>query len=163
VASTEYGPIFRSFEEGDLQPHLDECGVDGTVLVQSMDSYEDTDYMLEVAGRWPRVRARGRLGAVGPRPRGGDRLDRYQQDPRFVGVRHLIHEDPDPDWLLRPDVGEGLALLAACGLTFDVVAVLPRHLEHVPVLAARYPDLRLVIDHLAKPPIKDKGWEPWPG
>jgi L-fuconolactonase len=44
-----------------------------------------------------------------------------------------------------------------------VVAVLPRHLEHVPVLAARYPDLRLVIDHLAKPPIKDKGWEPWPG
>jgi L-fuconolactonase len=157
----EYGPIFRSFEEGDLQPHLDECGVDGTVLVQSMDSFEDTDYMLEVAGRWPRVRAVVGWVPLTEADEAATALDRYQRDPRLVGIRHLIHEDPDPDWLLRPDVGEGLALLAERGLSFDVVAVLPRHLEHVPVLAARYPDLRLVIDHLAKPPIKEKGWEPW--
>lgn len=88
-------------------------------------------------------------------------LDRYQRDRRFVGIRHLIHEDPDPDWLLRDDVRDGLALLAERGLTYDVVAVLPRHLEHVPVLAERHPDLRLVIDHLAKPPIKERGWQPW--
>lgn len=157
----DYGPIYRTFEEPDLQPHLDDCGIEGTVLVQSMDSFEDTDYMLEVADRWPRV-----LAVVGWVPltkpeEAATALDRYQQDPRFVGVRHLIHEDPDPDWLLRDDVGDGLALLAERGLTFDVVAVLPRHLEHVPALAARHPDLRLVIDHLAKPPIKERGWEPW--
>jgi L-fuconolactonase len=161
--TADYGPIFRTFEEGDLQSHLDECGVDGTVLVQSMDSFEDTDYMLEVAGRWPRVRAVVGWVPLTKAEEAATALDRYQREPRFVGVRHLIHEDPDPDWLLRPDVGEGLALLAERGLSFDVVAVLPRHLEHVPVLAARYPGLRLVIDHLAKPPIKDKGWEPWAG
>lgn len=53
----EAGPIYRTFEEGDLQPELDSCGITDTVLVQSMDSYEDTDFMLEVADRWPRVRA----------------------------------------------------------------------------------------------------------
>jgi len=161
--TADYGPIFRTFEEEDLQPHLDECGVDGTVLVQSMDSLEDTDYMLEVAGRWPRVRAVVGWVPLTRPDEASTALDAYQRDPRFVGIRHLIHEDPDPDWLLRPDVGEGLGLLAERGLSFDVVAVLPRHLEHVPVLAARYPDLRLVIDHLAKPPINDKGWEPWAG
>ena len=161
--TAEYGPIFRTFEEADLQPHLDECGVEGTVLVQSMDSFEDTEYMLEVADRWPRVRAVVGWVPLTDADGAATALDRYGRDPRFVGIRHLIHEDPDPDWLLRPDVGDGLALLVERGLTFDVVAVLPRHLEHVPVLAARHPGLRLVIDHLAKPPIKDKGWEPWAG
>jgi L-fuconolactonase len=155
------GPIYRTNEEPDLQPQLDEAGVTGTVLVQSMDSYADTDFMLEVADRWPRVR-----GVVGwvplTRPdEAASALDRYRKDPRFVGMRHLIHEDPDPDWLLRADVRDGLALLAERGLTYDVVAVLPRHLEHVPVLAEQHPELRLVIDHLAKPPIKEKAWQPW--
>lgn len=158
-----YGPIYRTFEERDLEPHLDTFGVEGTVIVQSMDSYEDSDYMLEVADRWPRI-----AGVVGwvPLTRAEEAasvLDRYQRDQRFVGVRHLIHEDPDPDWLLRSDVQDGLTLLAERDLAFDVVAVLPRHLEHVPVLAERHPGLRLVIDHLAKPPVKDRGWEPWAG
>lgn len=157
----EYGPIHRSFEEPDLQPHLDAAGVDGTVIVQSMDSYPDTDYMLEVADRWPRIWAV--VGWV-PLTRPGEAaeaLDRYRRDRRFVGVRHLIHEEADPDWLLRPDVQDGLALLAERDLTFDVVAVLPRHLAHVPVLAQRFPGLRLVIDHLAKPLIRERGWQPW--
>ncbi|GAA3978714.1 amidohydrolase family protein [Actinomadura viridis] len=157
----DQGPIHRTFEEGDLQPHLDACGVDGTVLVQSADSYEDTDFMLEVADRWPRVRAVvGWVPLTRPDEAAGA-LDRYRRDPRFAGVRHLIHDEPDPDWLLRPEVRDGLDLLAARELTFDVVAVLPRHLEHVPVLAERHPDLRLVIDHLAKPPIRERGWRPW--
>ncbi len=157
----DLGPIYRTFEEPDLESELGEAGVTGTVLVQAMDSYADTDFMLEVADRWPRV-----LGVVGwvPLTRPGEAasaLDRYRADRRFVGVRHLIHNDPDPDWLLRDDVRDGLALLAERGLTYDVVAELPRHLEHVPVLAERLPELRLVIDHLAKPPIRDRGWQPW--
>lgn len=157
----EAGPIYRTFEEPDLEPELDACGITRTVLVQSMDSYEDTDFMLEVADRWPRVRAVVGWVPLTRPDEAATALDRYQQDLRFVGVRHLIHEDPDPDWLLRDDVREGLALLAERNLSYDVVAVLPRHLEHVPVLAERHPDLRLVVDHLAKPPIKERGWEPW--
>jgi L-fuconolactonase len=157
----DQGPIHRTFEEPDLQPHLDACGVDGTVLVQSADSYEDTDYMLEAADRWPRVRAVvGWVPLLRP-DEAARALDRYRRDPRYAGVRHLIHDEPDPDWLLRPELRDGLDALAERGLTFDVVAVLPRHLEHVPVLAERHPGLRLVIDHLAKPPIRERGRRPW--
>ncbi|MWA03574.1 amidohydrolase family protein [Actinomadura sp. LD22] len=157
----DQGPIHRTFEEGDLRPHLDACGVDGTVLVQSADSYADTDFMLEVADRWPRVRAVVGWVPLTRPDEAAEALDRYRRDPRYAGVRHLIHEEPDPDWLLQPVLRDGLDALAERGLTFDVVAVLPRHLEHVPMLAERHPGLRLVIDHLAKPPIAERGWRPW--
>jgi L-fuconolactonase len=68
-------------------------------------------------------------------------------------VRTLIHDLPDPEWLLRPDVDEGLGLLEAADVPFDLVAVLPRHLELVPILTERHPGLRIVIDHLGKPPL----------
>ncbi|MFC4010371.1 amidohydrolase family protein [Nonomuraea purpurea] len=157
----EHGPIFRTFEPEELLPQLAAAGVGRTVLVQAMDSYADTDAMLAQAD------AHDVIGAVVgwvPLERPGEAagaLERYRRHPRFAGVRHLIHDEPDPDWVLREPVIEGLKLLAAAGLPFDVVAVLPRHLEHVPVLAERVPGLRMVIDHLAKPPIKEKGWEPW--
>ncbi|NBE94248.1 hypothetical protein FE391_46085 [Nonomuraea sp. KC401] len=155
------GPIFRTFEPAELLPQLAAAGVERTVLVQAMDSYADTDAMLAQAD------AHDVIGAVVgwvPLWRPGEAaeaLERYRRHPKFAGVRHLIHDEPDPDWVLRDSVVEGLRLLAAAGLPFDVVAVLPRHLEHVPVLAERVPGLRMVIDHLAKPPIKEKGWEPW--
>lgn len=159
--TADSGPIYRTFEEPDLQPHLDAGGIDGTVIVQSANSYADTDFMFEVADRWPRI-----LAVVGWVPlthpdEAAEALDRYQQDRRFAGVRHLIHDEPDPDWLLRDDVQHGLGLLAERRVPFDVVAVLPRHLEHVPVIAERFPELRMVIDHLAKPPVKERGWQPW--
>lgn len=156
-----YGPIFRSFDETDLEPELRACAIDATVLVQAMDDFDDTEAMFAVADRWRYV-----VGVVGwvplARPDEAARaIERFKRHENFVGVRHLIHEDPDPDWLLRDDVFEGLALLQEEGLTFDIVAVLARHLEHVPVLAERFPRLKLVIDHMAKPPIKDRGWSPW--
>lgn len=157
----ESGPIFRTFEPEELIPQLAAAGVERTVLVQSMDSYADTDAMLAQAD------AHDFIGAVvgwvpldRPEEAAGA-LERYRWHPRFAGVRHLIHDDPDPDWVVRDAVIEGLRLLAAAEVPFDVVAVLPRHLEHVPALAERVPGLRMVIDHLAKPPIKDRGWEPW--
>ena len=72
-----------------------------------------------------------------------------------------MHDEADPDWVVRDDVDAALSLLERADLTFDVIAVLPRHLEHVPTLAQRHPGLRLVIDHLAKPPVGSEGWQPW--
>ncbi|GAA2207875.1 amidohydrolase family protein [Nonomuraea monospora] len=155
------GPIFRTFEPAELVPQLAAAGVDRTVLVQSMDSYADTDAMLAQADAYDVIGAVvGWVPLLRPEE-AAQALERYRRHPRFAGIRHLIHDEPDPDWVLQEPVIEGLKLLADAGVPFDVVAVLPRHLEHVPVLAERVPGLRMVIDHLAKPPIRDKGWEPW--
>jgi L-fuconolactonase len=161
-AWTEGTPLHRSFAVEELLPDLATCGVDRTVLVQAEDSAADTDLMLETADRHPDVVA----GVVGwvplERPETlGAEVGRRLAHPRFCGVRHLIHDDPDPDWLRRPAVLDGLRLMAARDVPFDVVAERPRHLEHVPFLRSEIPELRLVIDHLAKPPIAARGWQPW--
>lgn len=151
----------RTFTFEELRPQLAEGGVRATVLVQSDDHPGDTALMLEVADRHPEV-----VGVVAyvplDRPDEAARaLAELRADDRVVGVRNLIHDQPDPDWILRPDVDEGLGVLEEAGVTFDYVAVLPRHLEHVPTLVERHPDLRLVVDHLAKPPIGAAEREPW--
>jgi L-fucono-1,5-lactonase len=151
----------RTFTFEEVAPHLDRNGVDATVLVQSDDTDADTDLMLEVADRHPRVSAVVGYVPLDQPSRAAERLADLRKDPRIVGVRNLIHDLPDPDWILRPDVGEGLGVLEEAGVAFDYVAVLPRHLEHVPTLSERHPDLRLVIDHLAKPPIGAGDVEPW--
>ena len=153
------GPIFRSFGPADLAPELQAAAIDRTVLVQTTDSTEDTDSMLEAAAShpfiggvvgWVPLRERARLEAE---------LDRLQG--RLRGVRHLIHREADPAWMLRPDVGVGLRHLEQLGVPFDVVAVFPDHLALVPEVARRHPDLGLVIDHLAKPPYRADGWDAW--
>ncbi len=154
------GPIYRTFTPGDLEPELATVGIDGTVLVQTTDTLEETDAMLDVADRHSFVRAvvgwipltdvAEAEAALDVRPR-----------PALRGIRHLIHHEADPHWLLRADVASSLALLARRGLPFDVVAVFPRHLGLVPFIADRHPDLTLVIDHLAKPPYRAEGWETW--
>ncbi|NLE80273.1 MAG: amidohydrolase family protein [Rhodococcus sp.] len=157
----ELAPIDRAFTFDEVLPELRAAGVDFTVQVQSGDTTEDTELMRESAARHPEV-----AGVVGyapiDRPAECARvIESWAGDPLMVGVRTLIHNQPDPDWLLQPEVGEGLALLAEAGLTFDVVAVLPRHLEIVPLIAQAHPGLKLVIDHLAKPPIGLEDREPW--
>ncbi|MGZ0153527.1 amidohydrolase family protein [Kribbella sp. WER1] len=147
----------RTFTFDELRPQLARNGVDATVLVQSDDDDRDTDLMLEVTA--PEVVAIVAYVPLDQPERAAERLAELRQDPRVVGIRNLIHDLPDPDWILRPEVDEGLSVLEEADVTFDYVAVLPRHLEHVPTLSERHPDLRIVIDHLAKPPIPDR--EPW--
>jgi L-fuconolactonase len=151
----------RTFTFDELAPQLQRNGVDATVLVQSDDHDGDTDLMLEVADRHPRVAAIVAYVPLDRPDRAAERLAELRKDSRVVGIRNLIHDLPDPDWILRPDVDEGLGVLEDADVTFDYVAVLPRHLEHVPTLSERHPRLRLVIDHLAKPPIGGADVEPW--
>jgi L-fuconolactonase len=157
----QHGPIFRTMTQAEVLPELRACGVDGVVLVQAADDAADTALMLDTAAAHPEV-----VGVVGYLPledpaATAAALPALAADPLVVGVRNLIHDRPDPDFLVRPEVRESLGLLAAAGLAFDVVSVLPRHLEHVPVLAAEHPGLRLVVDHLSAPPLGSDDLEPW--
>ncbi len=156
-----YGPIYANFYPRDLEPQLKAAGIDQTVLVQSMDSYEDTAAMLTQAEDFDWIGAV--VGWVPLLDHEAERqaLDRYSKHPKFRGIRHLIHEEKDPDWVVQPKVIEGLKILADYGMSFDVVAVFPNHLKHVPTLAEKVPNLTLIIDHLAKPPIKDKQMGAW--
>jgi L-fuconolactonase len=158
-------PIDRTIDFEYLRPLLLEAGIGHTVLVQSADNRDDTDYMFDVAEHHREI-----VGVVAwvplddPKAVAAD-LEGLRTKPLFVGVRNLIHTRADPQWLLRPDVDEGLGLLEQAGVPFDLVAVLPGHLELVGEVSRRHPDLRIVIDHLAKPPIKepddDGRWHQW--
>jgi L-fuconolactonase len=157
----ELSPIDVTMTFDELRPSLLRSGVGATVLVQSADNDEDTELMLDVATANPEVVA---VVAFAPLERPAavaERLARFRDDGLVVGIRNLIHNRPDPAWLLRPDVDEGLGLLEESGMTFDLVAVLPEHLALVPTLVERHPGLRIVIDHLANPPIGLDEREPW--
>ena len=78
-----------------------------------------------------------------------------------MGVRHLISNEPDPRWLLQDSVVESLKLLAAAGLAFDAIPVNPAQFQSVLTVAKRVPDLKIVLNHLGRPPIPEQGWEPW--
>jgi L-fuconolactonase len=152
----------RRFDLSDVEPELDAAGVVAVVLVQAADDVEDTNLMLEFAASDDRV-----AGVVGwvpllDRVVAERHLDRWHDDP-IVGVRHLVHRDPDPDLLADRRIDDVLAMLAERNLTFDVCAESQHLLRLVPGLAERHPTLALVIDHLAKPPIAGGGWQPWAG
>jgi L-fuconolactonase len=151
--------IHRTFRPEDLAPDLRSAGIDATVVVQATNSLADTDAMLDAAKRHPWI-----AGVVGwlplaDRPAAERELDARRG--RLCGVRHLIHWEADPEWLLRTNVRAGLDLLAEQRLPFDVVAVFPNHLPLVPRVADAHPDLVLAIDHLAKPPFRSEGWDRW--
>jgi L-fuconolactonase len=151
----------RTIGFDDLAPLLSPAGVNRTVLVQSADSAEDNEAMFEMAAKHAEI-----AGVVAwlplDRPAEAERmLEELLAREHFVGVRNLIHVRPDPDWVLSATVSTSLGLLERAEIPFDLVSVLPRHLEHVAVLCERHPGLRIVIDHLSKPPIGRSDREPW--
>ena len=149
-----YGPLYRTYLATELEPQMAEAGVSATILVQSANSYADTVYMLDQADVYPWM-----IGVVGwtdllaPADT-AKAIERFSKNRYFRGVRHLIHEEPDPHWLLQPVVWESLQLLADAGYTFDVVATKHEHLECLPAIGEHVPNLRMVIDHLAQPPFQ---------
>lgn len=155
----ELGPLYRSFAPDELEPLIWKAGIDKTIIVQAMDSFADTDYMLEVAAA--KIWVGGVVGWVpldNPEE-AGRRLEMYVRNPLFKGVRNLNHAA----WLNRAPAIEGLKLLASHGLTLDVLAGSPNDLECVSALAEKVPGLKIVIDHLARPPFGQLSMEPWAG
>jgi L-fuconolactonase len=147
--------INRAFGFEDFVAASRETGVHRAVLVQADDSAADTEAMFEVAAAHQEIAGVVAWVPLDRPAEAAGALDRLAARPKFSGIRTLIHDQPDPDWLLRPSVGEGLALLEQRDIPFDVISVLPAHLSHVPVLSGRYPALRMVLDHLAHPPFGD--------
>jgi L-fuconolactonase len=130
------GPLHTTFTAGQARSALDAAGVDTAVLVQAEDSEADTEFMFAQAARHDWI-----VGVVGwvrlDDPETAERqLDRWQREPAFRGVRHLVHDDPRDDFLELPGVRRSLALLADRGLPFDVPDAWPRHLARAADLAA---------------------------
>jgi L-fucono-1,5-lactonase len=160
----ELAAIRRAFTPDDLAPLLQAAGVDSTVLVQTRSSIDETREFLATAAATPFIR--GVVGWVDLTDPGiADVLAELRHGPggdRLVGIRHQVHDEPDPAWLLRTDVGRGLRAVADAGLAYDLL-VRPRELRAAFEVAERYPDLLFVIDHLAKPPIAGGALDPWSG
>jgi L-fuconolactonase len=151
--------IRRDYLPGDLEPLIRAEGVDRTVFVQTQHDLDENRWVLGLAGRHPFL-----AGVVGWVDLASDDCERqlveFRSDPKFVGVRHLVQDEPDGDFLVREEILRGLRVLERHDVPFDVL-IHVRHLRHVPTLARSMPDLRMIIDHLAKPQIKDRGFDEW--
>jgi L-fuconolactonase len=154
--------LARDFTPDDLRPELHRCGITGTVLIQvlhqvggeteeSLDLCQEVDFVRGVVGWLPLVDPDATSQA----------LERLRRRGKLVGVRHLISNEPDPRWLLQETVIESLGLLAAAGMVFDAIPVNAAQFESVLDVARRLPELKIVMNHLGRPPIPEQGWEPW--
>ncbi|MGW7041822.1 amidohydrolase family protein [Streptomyces avermitilis] len=162
ITGPELQPLRRNFTVADLEPAARAAGVDRTVLVQTVTVAEETPEFLALAAESELIG-----GVVGwidlTRPDAADELARLAELPGGAylrGIRHQVQGEPDPDWLLRPDVRRGLAAVAGAGLVHDLV-VLPHQLPACVEAAAGLPELTFVLDHLGKPPIATGVREPW--
>jgi L-fuconolactonase len=138
----------RRYGPEDLEPLLRANRVDGTIAVQARQELDETRELLELAAAHPWV-----LGVVGWVDLTGDVAAQLREfdGTRLVGVRHVVEDEPDPQWLLREDVQRGLDAVAAAGLAYDLLVRTPQ-LPAAIETARRRPELRLVLDHVAKAP-----------
>ena len=162
-----YGPLFDDFKPERLAPEIPASGVTSSILVQAADSYEDTFYMLDVAAHSDFVRA---VVAWVPFDRPNEAraaIDIFAKNPLVKGFRNLSHDFSNPKynnddaWILRPAVLETLSYIEKAGLTMDYVSVSPAQTKNVVTLAKKFPKLKIIVDHFAKPPIAAKEMEPW--
>ena len=142
--------IDRDFSIDDLSAVLTATGIDAAIVVQSTNSIAETQRLLSEESD----RVAGVVGWVDLASPVGDQLAKLAplERRRLVGIRHLAHIDPDPEWLGRPEVGEGLTELGALGLSFDLV-VRWWHLPLVCSIVTRHPEVQFVLDHLGGPPL----------
>jgi L-fuconolactonase len=153
----EVAALRRRFDADDLQPLLREHGVTGTVVVQARHSLDETRDLLAIAASTPFV-----LGVVGWVDLTGDvavQLADFEHAP-LVGIRHLVHDEADPDWLLRDDVQRGVAAVGEAGLVYDLL-VRTRELPAAIETARLHSSMRFVLDHVAKAPAEPDAHRRW--
>ncbi len=154
--------LSRPYSPEDLSPALQQLKIDKTVLVQAAPSVAETEYLLGIADATPAV-----AKVVGwidfENPSEAETLTRLAAHPRFAGVRPMIQDLPDDDWMLGDDVQWAYQAIIENDLTFDCLGF-PRHFANFETLLARYPTMRAVIDHCMKPQFRnhtDAAFEEW--
>jgi len=150
----------RDYLPSDLRPHLRRHGISQTIAVQAAESAAETDFLLELAAETDFVV--GVVGWLDLEDAGfPEKLEHYLRQDKFVGLRPMLQDLPDDDWILRPQVLAHLNYVAQRHVPFDVLTY-PRHLSHILTMLDRVPELRAVLDHLSKPPIRSgRAGERW--
>lgn len=155
------GILYRDYGPRDLEPELAAYGIDQTVLVQAAPTQAETEHLLSIADDTPWV-----AGVVGWLDFEAEdfpqRLSRLRRSPKFVGLRPMIQDIPDDQWIKRPKVREALRAMAGEGVPIDFLTH-PRHLPHVLAVLEELPTLKAVVDHISKPPIASGRLDPWRG
>lgn len=151
--------IHRDFGPADLAPMLEVGRIDRTILVQAAPTEAETRYLLDLAARHASI-----AGVVGwadfDATDAPERITALAADPLLVGLRPMIHDIADPEWMLAPSILPALRAMVTQGLVFDAL-LRPPHLSRLLVLADRMPDLAIVVDHAAKPLVRERIHEPW--
>lgn len=155
----QLGPIYRDFGPRDLEPMLARFDIDGTILVQAAPTVAETRFLLEFARSNAFIK--GVVGWVDfEAPDAPDQIADLAAAPHLVGLRPMIQDIDDPDWMLKDGLAPAFRALIAHDLVFDALT-LPQHLPNLLRLAGRYPDLRMVVDHGSKPNIANADFAGW--
>lgn len=149
----------RDFNPEDLKKEMDASQFDGCVAVQASQTEEETDFLLQQAEKFPFIK-----GVVGWLdlciPSIEDRLRHYSQFDKLKGIRHVVQDEPDDRFLLRKEFLNGISLLYRYDLTYDIL-IFPKHLEVAAEFVSMFPEQSFVLDHIAKPDIKNGDVSPW--
>jgi L-fuconolactonase len=157
--SDEMATLQRDFLPKDLEPALASVGFHGAVAVQARQSLEETRWLLELASQHKFIQAV--VGWVDLRsPDLPSQLERLAQHPKLAGVRHVVQDEADDEFMLRPEFRRGIARLRDFNLTYDLL-LYPRHLSIAIKLVEAFQDQPFVLDHIAKPRIADGLLSPW--
>jgi len=149
----------RNYLPNDLEPLLKAAGFDGTVAVQARQSLEETRWLLELAAQHPFIK--GVVGWVDLRsPELRAQLEEFASNPKLVGVRHVVHDEPDDEFMMGAEFRRGIGQLKEFGLTYDLL-LFPKHLPVATRLVEEFPEQAFVLDHIAKPEIKNQKFSPW--
>jgi len=152
-------PIRRDFLPPDLQPLLAKARLDGCVAVQARQTLEETRWLLSLTTEHSFIK--GVVGWVDLRSEQvRDQLAQFAGHPRFVGVRHVVQDEPDDSFVLRRDFLRGMACLQDFDLAYDIL-IFARQLPAAIQLVKRFPNQRFVVDHIAKPQIAAGRLSPW--
>lgn len=151
--------IRHDFLPVDLKPELERSGFDGTVAVQVRQTLEETRWLLELAASSSYIR--GVVGWVDLRSaQVRTQLESFAENPKLVGIRHIVQSEPDDQFLLRPDFLRGMSVLGEFDLAYDLL-IYPKHLPVAAEFVRHFPGQRFVLDHMAKPPIKSGEIQSW--
>lgn len=149
----------RDFLPSDLKEQLDSTGFDGSVAVGARQDIYETDWLLELAEKNEFIK--GVVGWVSLVDEKVEAvLEKYAANEKLKGVRHIVHDEPDDEFILREDFVKGVSKLAKYDLTYDIL-IFPRHIRNSVEFVKKFPEQSFVVDHIAKPFIKNGQIEPW--